>query len=98
MDKCIDRLLDFGCEVKLEAKKEAPVYTDPVDWVKHDLEVSKAGLAWLKEITEAARDDYKTFDILKAYYLDEEEDMYWGEAQLELIDLIGKKNWILQQI
>ena len=98
VDKCIDRLLDFGCEVKLEAKKEAPVYTDPVDWVKHDLEVSKAGLAWLKEITEAARDDYKTFDILKAYYLDEEEDMYWGEAQLELIDLIGKKNWILQQI
>ena len=98
VDKCIDRLLDFGCEVKLEAKKEAPVYTDPVDWVKHDLEVSKAGLAWLKEITEAARDDYKTFDILKAYYQDEEEDMYWGEAQLELIDLIGKKNWILQQI
>ncbi|MBQ9033785.1 MAG: hypothetical protein IJ107_03865 [Lachnospiraceae bacterium] len=98
VDKCIDRLLDFGCEVKLEAKKEAPVYTDPVDWVKYDLEVSKAGLAWLKEITEAARDDYKTFDILKAYYMDEEEDMYWGEAQLELIDLIGKKNWILQQI
>lgn len=98
VDKCIDRLLDFGCEVKLEAKKEAPVCKDPVDWVKYDLEVSKAGLAWLKELTEAAREDYTTFDFLKAYYQDEEEDMYWGEAQLELIELIGKKNWLLQQL
>lgn len=94
--KCIDRLIDLGCEVKHEAKKEGPVYTDPVEWVKHDLQVSKDGLAWLKDIIEAAREDYTTFDILKDYYQDEEEDMYWGEAQLELIDCIGKQNWILR--
>lgn len=96
--KCIDRLLDFGCEVKLEAKAEASVCKDPVEWVKYDLQVSKDGLAWLKEIVEAARDDYSTFDILKEYYQDEEEDMYWGEAQLELIECIGKQNWLLQQL
>ena len=98
VDKCIDRLLDLGCEVKLEAKKEGPVYKDPVEWIKYDLQVSKDGLAWLKEITEAAREDYTTFDILKEYYQDEEEDMYWGEAQLELIECIGAQNWILQQL
>ena len=98
VDKCIERLLDLGCEVKLEAKQEAPVCKDPVDWVKYDLQVSKDGLAWLKEIVEASRDDYTTFDILKAYYQDEEEDMYWGEAQLELIECIGKQNWLLQQL
>lgn len=54
--------------------------------------------AWLKEITELARDDYATYDILKAYYLDEEEDMFWAESQLDLIECIGKKNWLLQQI
>ena len=59
--KCIDRLLDLGCDVKLEAKKEGPVCKNPVDWIKYDLEVSKAGLAWLAEITEAAREDYTTF-------------------------------------
>ena len=75
MTQCIDWLLDLGCEVKLEAKKESPVYKDPVDWLKHDLEVSVDGLAWLKEITEAAREDYTTFDILKGYYQDEEEDV-----------------------
>lgn len=98
VDKCIDRLLDLGCEVKLEAKKEAPVYKDPVEWVKYDLQVSKDGLAWLKNIVEAARDDYTTFDILKAYYQDEEEDMFWAESQLELIECIGKQNWLLQQL
>ena len=46
--KCIDRLLDLGCEVKLEAKREAPVCKNPVDWLRYDLEVSKEGLAWLR--------------------------------------------------
>lgn len=95
--KCASRLLDLGCGVKVEAKEEKPVYTDPIEWIKYDLQVSKDGLAWLKELTEAARDDYKTFDILKAYYEDEEEDMYWGETQLALIEKIGVQNWLAQQ-
>lgn len=98
VQQCIDRILDLGGEVKLEAKKEAPVCTDPVDWIKYDLEVSKNGLAWLGELTEEARADYTTFDILKKYYQDEEEDLYWAETQLELIELIGKQNWLLQQL
>ena len=98
VQQCIDRILDLGGEVKNEAKKEAPVCKDPVDWVKYDLQVSIDGLAWLKELTEAARDDYTTFDILKKYCQDEEEDMYWGQAQLELIECIGKQNWLLQQL
>ena len=98
VQQCIDRILDLGGEVKNEAKREAPMFKDPVEWVKHDLQVSIDGLAWLKELTEAARDDYTTFDILKKYYQDEEEDMYWGQAQLELIECIGKQNWILQQL
>ena len=98
VEQCTDRLLDLGVDVKLEAKKEAPVYKDPVDWVKYDLQASKDGLAWLKDLTEAARDDYKTYDILKEYYEDEEEDMYWGETQLELIEKIGLQNWLLQQL
>lgn len=98
VERCIDRLLDLGVEVKLEANKEEKVYTDAVEWVKHDLQVSKDGLAWLKTIVELAKEDYSTFDILKEYYQDEEEDMYWGEQQLELINIIGKQNWILKQM
>lgn len=98
VDQYIDRILDLGGEVKNEAKQESPLYKDPVEWVKYDLQVSKDGLAWLASLVEASRDDYTTFDILKKYYQDEEEDMYWGEQQLELIDCIGKQNWIIQQL
>ena len=98
VDQCIDRILDLGGEVKLEAKKAGPVILDPIEWVKHDLQVSRDGLAWLAELTEAARADYTTFDILKKYYQDEEEDMYWGEQQLDLIECIGAQNWLIRQM
>ena len=35
VEKCIDRLLDLGCEVKIEAKEEVPVFTDPVEYIKN---------------------------------------------------------------
>ena len=98
VEKCIDRILDLGGEVKNETKQQAPVYTDVIEWIKYDLQVSKDGLAWLKNIVELAKDDYTTFDILKEYYQDEEEDMYWAEQQLELIEMIGVQNWLNRQI
>lgn len=98
VQQSIDRLLDLGADVKLEAKEAGPVHKNPIDWIKYDLQVSIDGLAFLKTLVEEARDDYKTFDFLKAYYLDEEEDMYWAETQLELIKCIGEQNWILRQI
>ena len=96
--KCIDRLIDLDCPVKLEDKKSAPIICDAVEYLKHDLQVSKDGLAWLKEIVCAAQDDPTTFDILKSYYQDEEGDMYWAEQQLALVELIGKQNWLAKQI
>ena len=91
--KCIDRILDLGGEVRNETKKEAPVCKDALDFVKYDYQVSKDGLAWLAGLVEEARSDYKTYDILKEYYEDEEEDMYWAEQQFELIEKIGLQNW-----
>lgn len=96
--KAIDRILDLGGEVKNGAKKETPVFTDIVEWIKYDLQTSKDGLAWLKALTEEARDDYTTYDILKEYYQDEEKDMYWAEQSLELIEKIGLQNWLNMQV
>ena len=98
VEKCIDRILDLGGEVKNEAKKEAPVCDDAVEWVKYDLQVSKDGLAALAPLVKMAAEDLVTFDILSAYYKDEEEDLHWGEQQLELIEMIGRQNWLVQQL
>ncbi len=77
--KCADRILDLGGELKLESKKEAKLFCDAIEFVKYDLQVSKDGLAWLAALVEESRTDYTTYDILKEYYQDEEEDMYWAE-------------------
>ena len=98
VEPCTKRLLDFGVIPKNEAKPESPVYADPVEWIKYDLQVSKDGLAALGQLVELARSDYATFDILKAYYADEEQDMYWGQQQLELIDKLGIQNWLTLQV
>lgn len=98
VQKCIDRILDLGGKVKLEAKKEIAIYENPIDFVKYDLKVSKNGLTMLKDMLNNAKDDITTYDMLKDYYKDEEEDMYWGEQQLELVEVIGKQNWILKQM
>ena len=98
VEKCIDRIIDLGGKVKLENKKEAKVFENPIDWIKYDLQVSKDGLALLKNMLVDAKDDLTTFDLLKDYYKDEEEDMYWGEQQLELIEIIGGQNWLIKQI
>lgn len=89
-EKCIDRLLDLGCAVKVEAKEEMPIYTDALEYLKYDYQVSKDGLAWLAELVEAARQDVTTYDLLKEYYQDEEGDMYWAEQQIELAELVRK--------
>lgn len=98
VEKCIDRILDLGGSVKNGAKSEAPVYDDVVAWMQYDRQVSKDGLAWLASLVEEARTDYTTFDILKEYYQDEEEDLYWAEQQLELIEKIGLQNWLNRQV
>ena len=98
VEKCIDRILDLGGEVKNEAKQGTPVSTDAVEWVKYDLQVSRDGLASLAPLVRMSVEDLTTFDILAAYYKDEEEDLHWGEQQLELIELIGKQNWLVQQL
>ena len=93
-----DRILDLGGKLKNEAKPEMPVCEDPVEWIKADLKISVDGLATLRQIMCLAVEDVTTYDILKDYYKDEEEDMYWGEQQLELIEAIGVQNWRVKQL
>ena len=98
VDQCIDRILDLGGEVKNEEKAATPVYSDPIEWIKYDLEVSRSGLKGLTKLIEASVKDFVTFEILVAYYKDEEEDLHWGEQQLELIEKIGEQNWLINQL
>ena len=98
VDQFIERILDLGAVPQVEAAPAMKVYTDPVDYIKADLAVSTEQVPILQQVVLSLCDDFKTYDILRAYALDEEEDMLWSETQLDLIEKIGLQNWLVKQL
>ncbi len=98
VDQFVERILDLGGTPLVQNAPEMPVFTDPVEYIKSDLEISHREVPVLMNVTLSLQDDFKTYDILRAYALDEEEDMLWSETQLVLIEKIGLQNWLVKQM
>ncbi len=98
VDKMTERILDLDGVPALEQGPAMPVCTSITDLLQMDKQISIAGIDVLRKDTVAAGDDYATFDIFKAYLLDEEEDLNWTKQQIELIDAIGLQNWLDKQL
>ena len=98
VDKFIGRLLDLGGELKHEVRPEGKLVNDPCEYIQFDLQVSVDGIELLRKCMNEICEDITTFDIMKEYLKDEEEDMYWSENQLSLIEKIGYQNWLIKQM
>ena len=98
VEKFTDRILDLGGCVKAEGQKSRELICDPIAYVKADLAIQGPGVELLLKCMESVKDDPTTYDIFKAYLADEEEDLYWSEEQLELIEKIGVQNWLVKQL
>ncbi len=96
--KFIDRILDLGGEVKIEDREPTTLVSDPVEYVKCDLKRQTDGIELLRKCVAEVHDDPTTYDILKAYLKDEEDDLYWSENTVELINKLGEQNWLLTQL
>jgi len=98
VDQFIDRIIDLGGEAKVEAAPAQEIFTDPVAFLEADLKVSQREVPILGQATLSIAEDMTSYDLLKGYYKDEEEDMYWSQGQLELIKLIGRERWLMKQL
>lgn len=98
VEQFIDRIIDLGGELKQEALEEKELYDNIVDFLNADKKESVEGLAIIKDIIESGILDFTTYDLMVEYYKDEEEDLYWTESQLELIDMIGLQNYLFKQL
>ena len=63
-----------------------------------DLDIEKAGVDLLYKCCEGLINDPTTYEIMVAYLKDEEEDLYWSQGALELIEKIGQQNWLFTQV
>lgn len=98
VEKFVDRILDLGGEVKVEEHKRRELVSDPVEYLKADLAIQQPGVELLRKCMASVCEDATTYDILKTYLADEEEDLYWTEEQLDLIEKIGIQNWLVKQL
>ncbi len=96
VEQFMDRILDLGGEIKQEAQEAQPTYTDIIEFIEADYNISVNGIAYLNEIMDSGIFDTTTLELMKVYLKDEEEDMYWSEQQLDLIKMIGKENYLTQ--
>lgn len=96
--KFIDRILDLGGEVKVEDRPATPLVADPIEYVKCDLKRQIEGLDILRKCLAEINDDPTTYDILKEYLKDEEEDLYWSETAIEMIQKLGEANWLMLHV
>ena len=98
VEKFVDRILDLGGDVKFDGAKARDLVADPVDYIKADLAIQENGVEILYKCMAELREDPTTYDIMKAYLADEEEDLYWSQGQLELIEKVGTQNWFFMQL
>ncbi len=96
--KFIDRIYDLDGEVKIEKREDAVVVKDPVEYLKVDNELQKQGVAYLYDMISLVHEDPTTYNLLKEYLADEENDLYWNDEQLHLLALVGKENWLAKQM
>ena len=84
--------------MKFEGAKSRELISNPIDYVKADLEIQKAGVDLLYKCCEGLINDPTTYEIMVGYLKDEEEDLYWSQGAVEMIECIGVQNWLLRQL
>ena len=98
VDKMLDRILDLGGSLSIEATKAVSVCDEVEAYLQSEKKVSEDGIEMLRRDIQKLSDDLTTTDLLKAYLKDEEEDLNWTALQSELIAKIGLQNWLMKQM
>ena len=94
VEQFMDRILDLGGTLVQQPQPEKPIYEDVLEFIKADYQVSVDGIKLITELMESGIFDITTYDLMKEYLKDEEEDMYWSEGQIELVEKIGLQNFL----
>lgn len=94
----IERMLQLGGQVKIEAMPAMDVVTDVVAYLEADCKLSEGGIPQLRNIAASLQDDFVTFGLLKEYLADEEGDLHWMHQQKHLIEQLGRETWLSMQV
>lgn len=98
VEKYANRMMDLGCVPEVNINNQCKLIEDPKAYIEADLKLQREGVESLYQTMPMLAADPTTYDITKAYLADEEEDLYWDEEQLDMIEKIGIQNWLQKQM
>ena len=98
VEKFMDRILDLDGCVKVEAREELKLICDPIEYMNAEYDIQRQGLDLLRKCMDTVTEDVTTYDILKDYFKDEEQDLYDDENELDLIKKLGEANWLMTKL
>jgi bacterioferritin len=99
-DDVIERVLFLDGIPNMQRLSRVRVGEDPVEQHKVDLALEVEAVGRLNKAIALARDkaDNGTRELLERILVDEEESVDWLEAQLYLIENVGKERYLAEQI
>ena len=99
-DAIIDRILYFDGVPNMQRLSAISLGEDPVEQHRADLDLEKAAVDRLNKGIALCREkaDNGTREILEGILKGEEEAVDWLEAQLHIVDQIGKEKYLAEQI
>ena len=98
VEKFANRILDLGGQIKIEATPEVKVYDDILEYLKSEKKISEDGIALVTSMMPVLAEDFVAYEDMKAYLIDEDTDLQETNQDLELIELIGLQNWLVQKL
>ena len=64
----------------------------------HEKKVSEEGIAQVTAMMPVFAEDFVAYEDMKTYLIDEDVDLQETNQDLELIELIGVQNWLVQKL
>jgi bacterioferritin len=99
-DEIIERILFFDGTPNMQRLSPVRVGEDPIEQHRLDLALELDAVERLNRAIPKARDagDNGTRELFEAILKDEEESVDWHEAQLYLVENVGKEAYLAEQI
>jgi bacterioferritin len=99
-DAIIDRILYLEGVPNMQRLNPVRVGEDPVEQHRLDLELEKAAIERLNDAIALCRDkgDNGTRELLERILTGEEDGADWLEAQLHIVEEIGKERYLAEMI
>lgn len=95
--KVIKRIIELG-GTPVMAFESHPIFTNIEEYLKAFYEESLEGIEKLSEIASKITNDFVSKNMIQEFIIGEKEHLDWVRHDLKLIETIGLKNYILEQL